>query len=149
MQYVKTEVSYIQKEKKRSTLTNWKSSIKICCQHLSKFTPHCHREGEGLQLYYQYRPIQESCFHDPVLIHIIKPASGLDCFLPLLNSRYSFYICIVKDTMYSSATTRIYICRLLLLCKHNTTTYIMEYRSDLGLGIIRYYQRRHQVPILT
>ena len=37
--------------------------------------------------------------------------------------------------MYSSATTRIYICRLLLLCKHNTTTYIMEYRTDLGLGI--------------
>jgi hypothetical protein len=30
---------------------------------------------------------------------------------------------------------RIYICRLLLLCKHNTTTYIMEYRTDLGLGI--------------
>ena len=60
-----------------------------------------------------------------------------------LNQQVDWTVSFLESVLYycivylSQCTTRIYICRLLLLCKHNTTTYIMEYRSDLGLEINR------------
>ena len=52
-----------------------------------------------------------------------------------LNQQVDWTVSFLESVLYycivylSQCTTRIYICRLLLLCKHNTTTttYIMEY----------------------